>query len=108
MEIQDFKLLNNPNSAMKANFRVYIPQWDFNICLTYFEKDDGSSWFGYPQQQWTTNDGQKKYKWLAYFGEKAKEKFEVGVRSKLKEHLPAKTEAQIDKMTKYDNEELPF
>ena len=88
MELRDFKKIDKPNSILKASFTVHIPQWDFSLVLNYFEKNDGSNWFGYPQQEWTNQQGEKKYKWLAFFGEKGKARFEESVKKLLREKMP--------------------
>jgi len=106
MEIRDFKPVDKPNSPLKASFMVHIPEWDFNLAVTYFEKNDGSSWFGYPQQEWTNNQGEKKYKWLAYFGEKGKPRFEKTLKEKVREKLPKGGNQSMN--DQYNNYDLHF
>lgn len=107
MEIKDFKNIDKPDSTLKATFIVHIPEWDFNLALTYFEKHDGSNWFGYPQQEWTNKEGVKKYKWLAYFGKTGKARFEKSVKDLLKGFMPSVTSTPMPAMD-YNNDELPF
>jgi hypothetical protein len=87
VEIKEFKKINKPNSPMKASFLVHIPDWDFNLSMLYFQKEDGKNWFGYPQQEYTNQQGEKKYKWLAFFGENGKARFEKVLREKLHEKI---------------------
>jgi len=105
MEIKDFKKIDNGRSPLKASFMVHIPEWDFNIAITYYEKNGGAHWFGYPQQEWTNQQGEKKYKWLAYFGEKGKTRFEKALKEKLSVLLPKNEDNQDQN---YNNEDLPF
>jgi hypothetical protein len=107
MELRDFKHIDKPNSTLKATFMVYIPEWDFNLAVTYFEKNDGSNWFGYPQQEWTNKEGIKKYKWLAFFGEKGKPRFEKTLKEKVRELMPKGSSYPQEQMN-YNNDDLPF
>lgn len=108
MEINDFRNVDRPGSPMKASFVVRIPEWDFNIAISYFERADGSSWFGYPQQEWTNKEGEKKYRWLAFFGEKGKPRFEKALRESLKEKI-SKPSHSAEQERQYSNhDELPF
>lgn len=107
MEIRDFKTIENPNSPMKASFVVHIPEWDFNLAMTYFERNDGSNWFGYPKQEWTNPQGEKKYKWMAFFGDKGKERFEKALKEKVRPLLQ-KPVPQASNDIEFNNNDLPF
>lgn len=110
MEIKDFRAIEKVNSPLKATFTVYIPQWDFSIVLSYFEKSDGSSWLGYPQQEWINKEGQKKYKWLAFFGEKGKSRFEESVKKLIKEKLPkiVPITVTLNNKMEFGYDDIPF
>lgn len=92
MKITDYKDLNLPNSPMKATFMAYDPELDLTLAISYFEKQDGSSWFAYPSIPYTNADGTKKYKWTAFFGEKGKKRWEERMKAALanrnQEELP--------------------
>ena len=109
MEIKDFKNIDKPNSPLKATFTVHFPERDFNLVMTYFEKNDGSNWFGYPQQEWTNAQGEKKYKWLAYYGEKKKADFEKALKEIIKKSkLQTAKDMKQSMYAQPNNDEIPF
>ncbi len=87
MQITQFNPNKDDTSPLKASMMVNIPEWDFTLEVKYFQKRDGSSWFGYPTNGWTNAQGEKKYKWLAFFGPKGKEKFEQVLKPLVDEKL---------------------
>lgn len=104
MRIDNFRRIDKSSSPLKASFNVVIPEWDFTIVMTYFSKDDGQIWFGYPSREYVNQEGQKKHQWLAYFGEKGKERFEKALKEELKKHLDPSAPKEVD----WGNQDLPF
>lgn len=104
MKIENYKIVERPNSPMKATFEVVIPEWDFTMSLAYFEKGSGQSWFGYPSREYMNDKGEKKYKWLAHFGEKGKARFETALKKELEKFLNMSKQDTLG----FDEEEIPF
>jgi len=104
MRIENFQKIDKDGSALKASFMVVIPEWDFNIAMTYFRKSDGSTWFGYPSREYQNQAGEKKYKWLAFFGEKGRPRFEKTLKEELKKHLEISEPKDVD----WSAQDIPF
>lgn len=105
MKIENFKRIDKEGSSLKAGFKVLIPEWDFNIVMTYFEKSDGQKWFGYPSREYRNEAGEKKYQWLAHFGEKGRPRFEKALTMELAKHLNLSApEPEID----WNAQDIPF
>lgn len=104
MRIDHFKRIDKPGSPLKASFSAIIPEWDFTIKMTYFEKDNGQSWFGYPSRQYTNEMGETKHQWLAYFGEKGKPRFEQALKEELTKFLTSSAPQNVD----WSAQDIPF
>jgi hypothetical protein len=104
MRIDQFQRIDKEGSALKASFNAVIPEWDFTLSMTYFRKNDGSSWFGYPSREYVNQAGEKKYKWLAFFGEKGKARFEKALKEELKKHLDISEPKEVD----WNAQDIPF
>lgn len=104
MKIDHFKRIDKPGSPLKASFNVLIPEWDLTLKMTYFEKDNGQSWFGYPSREYTNEMGEKKHVWLAFFGERGRPRFEKSLKEELNKHLNISTPEQVD----WSAQDIPF
>lgn len=104
MKIEYFKRIDKPGSPLKASFDVLIPEWDFTIKMTYFEKDDGRTWFGYPSREYTNEMGERKHVWLAFFGEKGRPRFEKALKEELNKHLTLANSHKVE----WDAQDIPF
>lgn len=102
MKIENFKEIKKPNSSLKATFLVNIPEWDFFMRMTYFEKPDGKKWFGYPIKEFINELGETKRLWLAYFGEMGKARFEDSLINHLNNFLNHTSSQNLQ------DPELPF
>lgn len=117
LKIQHFKP-NSKGGALKASFQVIFninPWGPWCLNMTFFQKDNGQSWFGYPQKEYVNADGQKKYFKLAYPSEEAKESFEAELRKALMSQVPAMQNAFCEQLPTQafspsfpENEEIPF
>lgn len=104
MKIDRFKEINKAGSPLKASFTVVIPEWDLFLRMTYFEKENGQSWFGYPCQEYTNEMGEKKRLWLAYFGERGKPRFEEALKKELSKFMSPKALPEQN----WDEQDIPF
>jgi hypothetical protein len=104
MRIDHFKRVHSSGSPLKASFKVVIPEWDFTMKMTYFEKEDGRTWFGYPSREYRNEAGEKKHEWLAYFGEKGKLRFEKALKEELKKFLDASQRQEVE----WEAQTVPF
>lgn len=104
MRIDQFQRIDKEGSPLKASFNVIIPEWDFTLCMTYFQKNDGSTWFGYPSREYVNQAGEKKHKWLAYFGEDGKPRFEKTLKEELKKHLVISEPKEVE----WSAQDIPF
>jgi len=104
MKIDHFQRINKPGSSLKASFNVVIPEWDLTLKMTYFEKDNGQTWFGYPSREYTNEMGEKKYQWLAFFGERGKPRFEKALKEELNKFLTVSAPQDVD----WGAQDIPF
>jgi len=92
MKITNYNEPKDKSGPLKASFMAYDPEYDLTLEMKYFEKNDGSSWFSYPSIPYTGKEGEKKYKWTAFFGEKGKKRWEERIKAALanrnQEELP--------------------
>jgi hypothetical protein len=105
MRIDKFKRIDKQGSPLKASFMAIVPEWDLFLRMTYFQKDSGESWFGYPSQEFINDSGEKKRVWLAFFGDKGKPRFEEALKKELNKIMQADSGNCAQS---YKEEELPF
>lgn len=107
MKINQFNLNKDQQSPLKASMMIYDPIKKIHLEIKYFEKHDGSNWFGYPSSTWVNPQGEKKYKWLAFFDKEEKEEFE----KRLKPLVTQRYQEELKKKpsSSYSNDdEIPF
>lgn len=117
MKIEHFRPCDK-GGALKASFQASfdVPPWgEWNVNMTFFQKDSGETWFGYPQRQYTSQQGERKFFKLSYPHKEAREGFEKDVRSALARQVPAMKDlmAEATQQEGYmpyplSNEPLPF
>jgi len=105
MHIVNFRRIEKEGSPLKASFLVVIPEWDFHLKMTYFAKGNGESWFGYPSKPYTNSSGEKKLEWLAYFGERGKNRFEEALRKEINKLMD---ESPPQQMMRWSEDKVPF
>lgn len=124
MKIEHFRPCDKGGS-LKASFQAvfYVEPWGaFCLNMTFFQKDNGQSWFGYPQREYVNQEGQKKYFKLAYPDENGRANFEKDVKEALVQQVPvmrdilgispqnvsAQSQTFSHAERTYQDEQLPF
>lgn len=116
MKIEHFRT-NDKGGSMKASFQATFPvsPWgDWHINMAFFQKDNGQTWFGYPQREYTNHEGQRKFFKQAYPDESIRDNFERDVKSALMEQIPVMKDIlslppQYEPMgIKFESDEIPF
>ncbi len=77
--------------ALKASFQVVFDSefgpWHVN--MAFFRKDNGDTWFNYPQRSYINKEGDKKYFKESYPDQDiTRDPFEEAVRSTLNSQYP--------------------
>ncbi len=90
MKIEHFRSIDKGGS-LKASFQaIFLVQpwgeWHINIC--FFQKDNGQSWFGYPNREYTNQEGERKFFKQAYPDESIKDSFEKDLKEALVTQIP--------------------
>lgn len=85
MKIEHFKPVTT-GGALKASFQVSFnvaPWGNWFVNMTFFQKDSGQTWFGYPQKEYTSKEGERKFFKMAFPSEQAREGFEAQLKNAL-------------------------
>ena len=87
MKIEHFRTIDK--GILKASFQaIFQPKslWHINMC--FFQKDNGQAWYGYPNREYTTKDGERKFFKQAYPEEAARGEYENDLKIALLAQFP--------------------
>jgi hypothetical protein len=104
MEIRNFKLINH--ETVKANFNIYIPQYDLYLNKMLLIKTSKGKFVSAPSEKYE-KDGETKYFPYWGFGKDSNKRFQEAVMTLLKPLIAEIEEPQVMQQEN-DSDELPF